>query len=106
MGKARVVPLKTATIPRLELTAATVSVKVASMRKEELDYDRLQDFYWTESKLVLGFINNESRRLQVYIANRMQFIRDHTSPDQQRHVQSGSHPADEASRSLCKSRVD
>ena len=102
MGKARVAPLKTVTIPRLELTAATVSVKVASMLKEELDYDGLQDFYWTESKVVLGFINNESRRFPLYVANRVQLIRDHTSPDQWRYVKSGSNPADEGSRSLCK----
>ena len=100
MGRARVAPLKTVTIPRLELTAATVSVRVASMLKEELDYDGLQDFYWTDSKVVLGFINNESRRFQVYVANRVQFIRDHTSPDQWRYVQSGSNPADEASRAM------
>ena len=100
MGKARVAPLKTVTIPRLELTAATVSVKVANMLKEELDYDGLQDFYWTDSKVVLGFINNESRRFQVYVANKVQFIRDHTSPDQWRYVESGSNPADEALRGM------
>ena len=73
------------------------------MLKEELDYDGLQDVYWTERKVVFGFTNNESRRLQVYIANRVQFIRDHSSPDQQHYVQSGSNLADETSRSLCKS---
>ena len=39
LGKARVAPPKTVTIPRLELTAATVSVRVASMLKEDLDYE-------------------------------------------------------------------
>lgn len=37
LGKVRVAPLKIVTIPRLELTAATVSVRVATMLKEELD---------------------------------------------------------------------
>ena len=54
MGKACVAPLKTVTIPRLELTAATVSVRVASMLKEELDYDGFQDFYWTVVRLSSG----------------------------------------------------
>ena len=57
MGKTHVALLKTVTILRLELTAATVSVKVASMLKEQLDYDGLQEFYWTDSKNVLGYIN-------------------------------------------------
>ena len=42
--KARVAPLRSVTIPRLELTAATVSEGVANVLKEELDYEELQDF--------------------------------------------------------------
>ena len=60
MGKARVALQRTVSIPRLELAAAAVSVRVASMLKEERDYEELQDFYWTDSKVVLGFISNES----------------------------------------------
>ena len=65
MDKALVAPLKIVTIPRLELTTATVSVRVATMLKEELDYEELHEFYYTDSKVVLGFISNESSRFQV-----------------------------------------
>ena len=91
-------PLRSVTIPRLELTAAIVSVRVANVLKEEVDYEELQGFYWTDSKVVLGFISNESRRFHVYVANRTQFIRDQTSPDRWRYVESESNPADEGSR--------
>ena len=37
LGKARVAPLTSVTILRLELTSATVSVRVANVLKEELD---------------------------------------------------------------------
>ena len=37
IGKARVAPTKTVTIPRLELTTATMSVRVGSALVEELD---------------------------------------------------------------------
>ena len=100
LGKARVAPLRSVTIPRFELTVATVSVRVANVLKEELDYEELQDFYWTDSKVVLGFISNESRRFHVYVANRVQFIRDQTSLDQWRYVESGCNPADEGSRGV------
>ena len=65
-----------------------------------LEYDGRQDFHCTDSKVVLGFINNESQRFQLYFANRKQFIRDHTVPDQWRYVESGSNPEGEASRGM------
>ena len=99
LGKARVAPYRSVFFPRVELTAATVSVRVANVLKEELDYEEIQDFYWTDTKVVLGFISNESRRFHVY-ANRTQFIRDQTSPDQWRYVESESNPADEGSRGV------
>ena len=52
LGKARVARLRSVTIPRLELRAATVSVRVANVLKEVLDYEELQDFHWTDSKVV------------------------------------------------------
>ena len=51
MAKSRVSPLKATTIPRLELTAATVSVKLGAMLKGELGVDNLRDFYWTDSQI-------------------------------------------------------
>ena len=53
MGKSRVAPLKITTIPRLELTAAVVSAKVGIML-QELNYANLKQFFWTDSKVVLG----------------------------------------------------
>ena len=101
MGKAHVAPRKTVSIPWLELAAAAaVSVRVADVLKNELDYERIEEFHWTGSKVVLGFINNESRRFHVYVANRVQLIRDYTSPAQLRYVESASNPADEGSRGL------
>ncbi len=100
MGKSRVTPLKNVTIPRLELTAALVSVKVSTMLSQELDYDKVTHIYWTDSRVVLGYIGNESRRFHVFVANRVQQIRDQTSTEQWKYVESRENPADDASRGL------
>lgn len=100
MGKSRVTPLKPITIPRLELSAALLSVKIGSSLEQELDFKglSLSHFYWTDSKVVLGYLSNEARRFHVFVANRIQQIKDHTKPSQWRYVSSKQNPADIASR--------
>ena len=80
MGKSRVSPLRPITIPRLELTAATVSAKVGCQLEKELNYPNISSrpTYWIDSKVVLGHIHNDVRRLHVYVANRVQLIRENT----------------------------
>ncbi|XP_013856282.1 uncharacterized protein LOC106512149, partial [Austrofundulus limnaeus] len=82
IAKARVSPIKLTTIPRLELTAAEVSVSVSNMLREELGYDQVKEYYWSDSKVVLGYINNDARRFHTFVANRVQRIRQSTSPQQ------------------------
>ena len=99
-GKSRVAPLKSVTIPRLELTAATVSVKLGAMLKEELKQYILQDFYWSDSKITLGYIMNDTKQFRVFVANRCQKVRSYTGKDQWNHIESKQNPADHASRGL------
>ncbi|XP_060574183.1 uncharacterized protein LOC132731902 [Ruditapes philippinarum] len=98
LGKSRVHPLKQTTIPRLELTAAVVSVKVGNLLQLELDLDHIEQWYWTDSNVVLGYISNDSRRFHIFVANRVQEIRNHTEPNQWKFVKSADNPADIASR--------
>ena len=71
---------KTVSIPRLELAAVSVSVKIGGVLKDEVEYENIEDHYLTDSKVVLEFINNESSRFHVYVGNRVQFIYDHKTP--------------------------
>ena len=100
MGKSRVVPAKPVTVPRLELTAATVSVKVGRMIEREVQYESIKSIYWTDSKAVLGYINNEARRFHTFVANRVQLIRDYSSCESWKYIESEMNPADDASRGL------
>ena len=100
IGKSRVSPLKPVTIPRLELTAATVAAKVANLVKRELSIKNITEFYWTDSQIVLGYIYNEARRFRVFVANRVQQIRDYTDKNQWKYIETKRNPSDAASRGI------
>lgn len=103
MGKARVKPLKTTmTVPKLELTAATLLIRMNDILVKELD-GRLpidDTMYWTDSMIVLGYIKNNTKRFPTFVANRVAKIREGSEPTQWRHVRSEQNPADYASRGI------
>nr|XP_054755511.1 uncharacterized protein LOC129261477 [Lytechinus pictus] len=88
------------TIPRLELTAATVSAKMSTFLRKELTVAKPQEFFWKDSQVVLGYIRNEARRFHVFVANRVQQIHDETNPKMWFYVNTEDNPADEASRGM------
>ena len=100
LGKSRVAPAKLFTVPRLELTAASLSVKVGYMLQSELSFEELSEVYWTDSQVVLGYINNHTKRFHVFVANRVQLINDHTDKEQRTFMDSKNNPADHGSRGL------
>ena len=100
LGKARVTPLKPVTVPRLELTAAVVSIKSSEQLQRELDFEELEDVYWTDSQAVLEYIANETRRFHVLAANWVQQIQEHSSPSQWHYVDTKLNPADYTSWGL------
>ena len=93
VGKGRLTPLKHTAIPRLELAAA----KMSDFVRNELE---IREFFWTDSQAVLGYLSNYAKHFHVYVANRIQQIRDLTDPRSWYYVESHSNPADEVSRGL------
>jgi hypothetical protein len=97
-GKARVAPTKLVTIPRLELTAAYVSALMSHTLKEELRLPISGEYFWTDSQVVLSYINNDARRFHVFVANRITKIHQLTEAKQWHYIPTGENPADHASR--------
>ncbi|KAK2903740.1 hypothetical protein Q8A73_010397 [Channa argus] len=98
LGKARVAPLKPMTIPRLELTAATLAVRIDKMLRKELELPLEDSVYWTDSTAVLKYISNETSRFRTFVANRVSAIQQTSTVSQWHYVNSHLNPADGASR--------
>jgi len=98
IGKCRLSPLKVLSIPKLELTAAVLAVRLDIMVRKELRFDACTSTFWSDSTAVLQMIKNSKKRFPVFIANRLSVIETHTNPESWRHVPSQLNPADLASR--------
>ncbi len=100
LGKAKLAPQAAHTIPRLELGAAVLAAELAETIMDELDFSLDAVEFYTDSRVVLGYINNQTRRFYVYVANRVQRIRKVSSPTQWHYISTKHNPADHATRSV------
>ena len=100
MGKCRLAPIKPTTVPRLELLGAVQAVKVSTQLHREFRLTLQDPIFWTDSTIVLYYIENETARYPVFVANRVAIIRDGSRPDQWRWVDGASNPADDPSRGI------
>ena len=106
MGKSRLTPIKSITIPRLELSAAVVSTRLDKISKKEISLPLDRSYFWTDSTCVLKYIHNEDTRFQTFVANRVAAIHDASSSDQWRYVNTQTNPADDASCCLSPDCLD
>lgn len=100
IGKVRLAPQPGLTIPRLELCAAVLAMEIAEMVVTEMEttFDRI--IFYTDSKVVLGYIHNQSRRFYIYMHNRIQRIHQSPCPGQWKYVPMHLNPADICSRTM------
>lgn len=97
MAKAKA-PLKSPTIPRMELTAATVAVKKDKLLKKELKLELQESIFWMSSMAVLKNFNSKSTRFKTFVANRISAIMEHFQTSQWRYVNITLNLADHVSR--------
>ena len=91
---------KPVTIPRLELSAAVLSTRQDRMLQEEIEVVVDDSVYWTDRTCVLRYIENEEKRFQTFVANRVAAIREQSLPSQWRYVETKLDPADNTSRGM------
>lgn len=100
LGKARVAPLKPITVPRMELTAATMAARIDRVLTSELQLPLQPSVFWSDSTTVLKYISNQTSRFRTFVANRVDAILKCSSPEQWRYINTSLNPADFASRGL------
>ena len=99
-SKTRVAPIKSQTIPRLELLGAVISARLFNSISNSLPIDdEIEKFFWTDSTTTLQWIQNDKPWKQ-YVRQRVQEIRQLTPRERWRHCPGSENPADLPSRGL------
>lgn len=99
-SKTRVAPVKTQTIPRLELLGALISARLVNSISRALPIDdEVEVTFWTDSTTALQWIRHDKPWKQ-YVQQRVQEIRQLTSRKGWRHCPGNENPADLPSRGL------
>ena len=99
-SKTRVAPVKSITIPRLELCAAVLLVRLLRKVVKQVEQQVDSIYAWTDSLIVLSWLASEPSRWTPFVSHRVSEIQMYSKDIRWSHVSSGDNPADLASRGV------
>ncbi|XP_062716249.1 uncharacterized protein LOC134291888 [Aedes albopictus] len=97
-AKTKVAPLRTLSIPRLELQAAMMGSRLLHNICAALTLNVQKRFLWTDSATVLAWLRSDNRRYHQFVSFRVGGILSLTSVDEWNYVPSKLNVADDATK--------
>ena len=100
MSRAKVTPLQSISVPRLELMAAIVGLQIAETVGQTIGLPKEKWTFWSDSLDVLHWVRGHSRQFKPFVSNRVAEIQMKTDPTQWRYTPTKENPADKLSRGM------
>ena len=91
MGKCKVAPIKQMSVPKMELEAAVIGMRLLQLIQRETTMTIDQNFLWFDSQVVLDWIASNKKQ-DVFVSNRLQEIHNNSLPQQWHHISTYLNP--------------